>query len=92
MAEGNGAGPSDSGDGITKLYVNRGRKSGIGEDDLRWALNEGAVLSDDQIASIKVLDRFAFVEVASDAAEKTVERLDGSRLKGADIRVEVARR
>jgi len=50
------------------------------------------VLSDDQIRSVKVLDRFAFVEVDSDAAEQTVERLDGSRLKDADIRVEVARR
>jgi ATP-dependent RNA helicase DeaD len=83
--------PTEATDGATKLFINRGRRSGLTEDDLEWALREGAVLEDSQIAAIRVLDRFSFVEVDSDVAEQTVERLDGSRLKDADIRVEVAR-
>jgi hypothetical protein len=39
-----------------------------------------------------VLDRFSFVEIDADQAERTVEFLDGSRLKDGEIRVEVARR
>ena len=77
--------------GVTKLFVNRGRKSGISEDDLLWALKEGAVLGDESIAGVKVLDRFSFVEVDSEKADRTVEFLDGSKLKGSEIRVEVAR-
>jgi ATP-dependent RNA helicase DeaD len=74
-----------------KLFVNRGRRSGVSEEDLRWALHEGAVLPDDSIGSIRVLERFSFVELAAEAAEQAVERLDGTKLKGRQIRVEVAR-
>jgi ATP-dependent RNA helicase DeaD len=77
--------------GPVKLFVNRGRRSGVSEDDLRWALEEGAVLEKGAIESIRVLDRFSFVELSSEAAEQAVERLDGTKLKGRQIRVEVAR-
>ncbi|HRV60914.1 MAG TPA: DbpA RNA binding domain-containing protein, partial [Solirubrobacterales bacterium] len=78
-------------DGAVKLFVNRGSRSGITEEDLRWALREGAVLEDEQVADVRVLERFSFVEVNGDVAERTVEFLDGTRLKGSGIRVEVAR-
>jgi ATP-dependent RNA helicase DeaD len=78
-------------DGNVKLFVNRGRRGGIEEEDLRWALTEGAVIPDDAIASIRVLDRFSFVELQADQAEKAVEFLDGTKLKGKQIRMEVAR-
>jgi ATP-dependent RNA helicase DeaD len=74
-----------------KLFVNRGKRSGIDEEDLRWAFEEGAVLPEGSIESIRVLDRFSFVEVAPDAAEQAVERLDGTKLKGREIRLEIAR-
>jgi ATP-dependent RNA helicase DeaD len=80
-----------SGDGTVKLFVNRGRRGGIEEEDLRWAITEGAVIPEDAIASIRVLDRFSFVELKSDQAEKAVEFLDGTKLKGKQIRMEVAR-
>ena len=77
--------------GAVKLFVNRGRRSGIGEDDLRWALNEGAVIPDDAIEAIRVLERFSFVELDAEHAERAVERLDGTKLKGRQLRVELAR-
>ena len=52
-----------------KLFVNRGRRGGIEEEDLRWALTEGAVIPEDAIGSIRVLDRFSFVELNADQAE-----------------------
>ncbi len=61
------------------------------EKAVRWALKEGAVLEDGQVADVRVLERFSFVEVDGDVAERTVEFLDGSRLKGSAIRVEIAR-
>jgi len=74
-----------------KLFVNRGERSGIDEEDLRWALREGAVLPDEAIHDVRVLHRFSFVEVDPDEAERTVEFLDGTKLKGKEIRLEVAR-
>ncbi len=74
-----------------KLFVNRGERSGITEADLRWALQEGAILTDDQIHDVSVLHRFSFVRVSPDVAERTVEYLDGTKLKGKEIRLEIAR-
>jgi ATP-dependent RNA helicase DeaD len=74
-----------------KLFVNRGERSGIEEEDLRWALREGAVLPDEAVHDVRVLHRFSFVEVDPDAAERTVEYLDGTRLKGKEIRLEIAK-
>jgi ATP-dependent RNA helicase DeaD len=75
----------------TKLFVNRGERSGISEEDLRWALTEGAVLPEEAIHDVRVLHRFSFVEVDPDRAEQTVEFLDGTKLKGKEIRLEIAR-
>ena len=77
--------------GSTKLFVNRGERSGIGEEDLRWALREGAVMPEDAIHEVRVLHRFSFVEVAPDQAERAVEFLDGTKLKGKEIRLEIAK-
>jgi ATP-dependent RNA helicase DeaD len=74
-----------------KLFVNRGERSGISEEDLRWALREGAVLEDDDVHDVRVLHRFSFVEVAPDQAERTVDFLDGTKLKGKEIRLEIAK-
>jgi ATP-dependent RNA helicase DeaD len=83
--------PPETADGSVKLFVNRGRRGGISEEDLSWALREGAVLPDEAIHSIRVLDRFSFVEVSADQAERAVEYLDGTKLKGRQIRMEIAR-
>jgi ATP-dependent RNA helicase DeaD len=79
------------GNGLVKLFVNRGRRGGIEEEDLRWALTEGAVIPEDAIGSIRVLDRFSFVELSAEQASRAVDFLDGTKLKGRQIRMEVAR-
>jgi len=75
----------------TKLFVNRGENSGIDEEQLRWALREGAVLPEEAIHDVRVLHRFSFVEVDPDLAEQTVEYLDGTKLAGKEIRLEIAK-
>jgi ATP-dependent RNA helicase DeaD len=98
--DGDGGEPQANGDGdggegpkrdTVKLFVNRGERSGISEEDLRWALREGAVLADDDVHDVRVLHRFSFVEVAPDLAERTVDFLDGTKLKGKEIRLEIAK-
>ena len=74
-----------------KLFVNRGERSGISEEDLRWALREGAVLPEEAIHDVHVLHRFSFVHLDPEVAERTVEYLDGTKVKGKEIRLEVAK-
>jgi ATP-dependent RNA helicase DeaD len=97
-SNGDGAAPADRAEdaekeaaATVKLFVNRGERSGIDEEDLRWALREGAVLPDDAVHDVRVLHRFSFVEVDPDEAERTVEYLDGTKLKGKEIRLEIAK-
>jgi ATP-dependent RNA helicase DeaD len=81
----------DKSNGPVKLFVNRGERSGITEEDLRWALREGAVLPEEAIHEINVLHRFSFVQVDPDKAAQTVEYLDGTKVKGKEIRLEIAK-
>ena len=74
-----------------KLFVNRGSRSGINEENLRWALTEGAVIPEDEIGEIRVLERFSFVELPDEQAKLALERLDGTKLEGKQIRVEYAK-
>jgi ATP-dependent RNA helicase DeaD len=83
--------PAASDGKAVKLFVNRGERSGIDEEDLRWALREGAVLPEEAIHDVRVLHRFSFVEVDPDQADRTVEFLDGTKLKGKEIRLEIAK-
>jgi len=88
---GGGAGEKAAGAGSVKLFVNRGERSGITEEDLRWALREGAVVPEEAVHEVRVLHRFSFVEVDPDQAERAVEFLDGTKLKGKELRLELAK-
>ena len=91
---GNGAASEaeeEGGGGAVKLFLNRGRRSGITDDDVRWALVEGAVVPEGAIGPIRVLERFSFVELDPAHAKDALERLDGTKLKGKQVRVEYAR-
>jgi ATP-dependent RNA helicase DeaD len=90
-ANGDAGGEEKEKAATTKLFVNRGERSGINEEALRWALREGAVLPEEAIHDVRVLHRFSFVEVDPDVAERTVEFLDGTKLEGKEIRLEIAK-
>jgi ATP-dependent RNA helicase DeaD len=85
--------PAPAGDdgGQVKLFINRGTRSSISEEDVRWALVEGAVVPEDAIGPIRILERFSFVELDAEHAGKALERLDGTKLAGKQIRVEYAK-
>ena len=74
-----------------KLFVNRGARSGIDEDDLRWALTEGAVIPEDGSATSACSSGSRSSSSPTPQAELALERLDGTKLKGKQIRVEYAK-
>jgi ATP-dependent RNA helicase DeaD len=83
--------PAEPKNGHVKLFVNRGARSGISEENLRWALTEGAVIPEAEIGDIRVLERFSFVDLPDEQAKIALERLDGTKLEGKQIRVEYAK-
>ncbi|MBA2522253.1 MAG: DEAD/DEAH box helicase, partial [Solirubrobacterales bacterium] len=81
----------ENADGHVKLFINRGSRNGIEEDDIRWALTEGAVVPEDAIHTISILERFTFVVLDGEHAARALDRLDGTKLKDRQIRLEYAK-
>ncbi len=75
----------------TKLFLNRGERSGLDVEDVEWALVEGAVIPKDSIHDIRVLERFTFVDLDTDQADQVLDRLNETKLKGKQVRVEYAK-
>ena len=75
----------------TKLFINRGGGSGLEESDIEFALVEGAVIPAESIHDIRILERFTFVDLDTDRADQVLERLNGTKLKGKQVRVEYAK-
>jgi hypothetical protein len=49
------------------------------------------VIPEAEIGDIRVLERFSFVELPDEHAKTALERLDGTKLEGKQIRVEYAK-
>ena len=83
--------PAETEDGHLKVFINRGSRSGIEEEDIRWALTEGAVVPEGAVHDIRILERFTFVDLGGEYAAQALDRLDGTKLKGKQIRLEYAK-
>ena len=86
-AGGRGRGPSGP---TTRLYVALGRRAGIRPQDIVGAITGESDLTGRQIGAIEIQDRFSLVEVPLDAADRVVDALRGSSIKGkrANVRRE----
>jgi ATP-dependent RNA helicase DeaD len=74
-----------------KLIVNAGRAEGLEVADLVNAITAGAGLDGEAVRNVRVLDRFAFLEVPAAEAERVVASVSGRRVRGAELRLERAR-
>jgi ATP-dependent RNA helicase DeaD len=76
----------------TKLIVGAGRKRGIEPADVVSAIVDNSQLDGEDVANVRVLDRFSFVEVPAGRAEEVVDKVNGKSVRGVELRLEVARR
>jgi ATP-dependent RNA helicase DeaD len=81
-------------DGVpyTKLVVGAGRQAGIEPADVVGAVVDNTHLENDDVRNVRVLERFSFVEVPAARAEEVAIKVSGQRVRGAELRVEVAKR
>jgi ATP-dependent RNA helicase DeaD len=76
----------------TKLIVGAGSKRGIEPADVVSAIVDNSHLDGEDVANVRVLDRFSFVEVPAGRAEEVVDKVNGKSVRGVELRLEVARR
>jgi len=77
--------------GMTRLFVGLGRQDGLRPGDLVGAITHEAGLTGRDIGAIDILDRSAFVEVPSPAADAVISALRHTKLRGRKVKVQIAR-
>jgi ATP-dependent RNA helicase DeaD len=81
----NGGGP------MIKLIVSGGRAAGIEPSDIIQAITAATGLDGEAVRNVRVLERFAFVEVPAPDAPRVVELTGGSDVRGHALQLEPAR-
>jgi ATP-dependent RNA helicase DeaD len=81
----NGGGPA------SKLIVSGGRAAGIEPSDIIHAITTAAGLDGEAVRNVRVLQRFALVEVPESVADKVVELVGGTDVRGHVLALERAR-
>jgi ATP-dependent RNA helicase DeaD len=80
-----------NGAGYTKLIANTGRASGLEPGELIAAVAAGGGLDGEAIRNVRVLERFALVEVPAAEADRIVEALTGTTVHGRKLALEPVR-
>jgi ATP-dependent RNA helicase DeaD len=80
-----------NGVGYTKLIANTGRAAGLEPGELIAAVAAGGGLDGEAIRNVRVLERFALVEVPSAEAQRIVEALTGTSVHGRTLAIEPVR-
>ena len=81
-------------DGVpyVKLVVGAGRQDGLEPADVVRAVVDHTHLENADVRNVRVLERFAFVDVPKDRAGEVIEKVSGTRVRGAELRLEEAKR
>jgi ATP-dependent RNA helicase DeaD len=84
---------SQTGDGpVRKLILGGGRAAGLEPSDFIHAITAATGLDGEAVRNVRVLERFAFVEVPANEAERVAELSERIEVGGRPLRVELARR
>src|SRR4051794_8422756 len=81
-------------DGVpyAKLVLSAGRREGLEPADVVSAVVDNTHLENDDVRNVKVLERFAFVEVPAERARQVADAISGNEVRGTPLRAEVTKR
>ena len=81
-----------NGDGrVQKLIVSAGRASGLEPSDIIHAVTAATGLDGEAVRNVRVLERFAFLEVPAVEAKRVIDAVNGTEVRGEKLRLEPAR-
>jgi ATP-dependent RNA helicase DeaD len=75
----------------TKLIASGGRAAGLAESDLIHAVTSQAGLDGEAVRNVRLLERFALLEVPAAEAARVAGAVDGTAVRGHTLRIEPAR-
>jgi ATP-dependent RNA helicase DeaD len=71
----------------TTLWINAGKKAGVGPGDLVGAITGEAGVDADAIGAIKITEGYALVDVSTDLVDRIGSALRGAKIRGQRIEV-----
>jgi ATP-dependent RNA helicase DeaD len=74
-----------------KLIASGGRAAGLAEADLIHAVTSRAGLDGEAVRNVRLLERFALLEVPAGEAARVAGAVDGTAVRGHTLRIEPAR-
>ena len=86
--------PHDSLDGdgsLRKLIISAGRAAGLEPSDIIHSITAATGLDGESVRNVRLLEQFAFVEVPEREADRVVELVSGSEVRGRRLIVEAAK-
>jgi ATP-dependent RNA helicase DeaD len=84
--------PLDGDGAARKLIVSAGRAAGLEPSDIIHAITAATGLDGEAVRNVRVLERFAFVEVPERDAKRVIELVSGAEVRGQRLRLEPAKR
>ncbi|MVM39040.1 DEAD/DEAH box helicase [Spirosoma sp. HMF3257] len=76
---------------MTRLMVSIGRKDFVRPGDIVGAIAGEANIPGNSIGSIDIFDKFTYVDVPKDVANRVVDVMEGNTIKGRRVNIEIAR-
>jgi ATP-dependent RNA helicase DeaD len=76
---------------VRKLIVSGGRADGFEPSDIIHAITAATGLDGEAVRNVRVLERFAFVDVPEPDTERVIEQVRGTEIRGRELRLEPAR-
>ncbi|MBD2751564.1 DEAD/DEAH box helicase [Spirosoma validum] len=76
---------------MTRLMVSIGRKDFVRPGDIVGAIAGEANIPGGSIGSIDIFDKFTYVDVPKDVANRVVDAMEGNTIKGRRVNIEIAR-
>ena len=78
--------------GMTRLFINLGKNQNVKPGDILGAIAGESGMSGRLVGSIDMYDKYTFVEVPRAQADKILEALNHTKIKGKNVHVERANR
>lgn len=73
-----------------RLFLTAGRMDKINPKDLLIFLADNAKISSSSIGDIDILEKFSFVNVDEDVVDRIIKNVNGKKLNGRKVKIEVA--
>ena len=77
--------------GMARIHINIGKSKGVSQRHILAGIFQYTNLNKNNVGNIDVYDKFSFVEIPKKYRDRIIQGLNGEKIKGVKVRVEIAK-